>query len=122
MTTAKKAPAKSTSAKKKAASAAVSVPEVEETPPEAPETDVGEPETAPEAPKQAAEAPKVPSLPVNPASKPAGKVHFASSSHARGVKTPSGASFTLSPGAILKMTRTDAEDLAAAGYGSIQGD
>lgn len=53
---------------------------------------------------------------------PPAKVVFVPSQHSSGVQTPSGATFALAPQTALKMTRTDAEDLAAAGFGSIQGD
>lgn len=53
---------------------------------------------------------------------PVGKVVFVPSQHSSDVQTPSGATFSLSPQTSLKMTRTDAEDLAAAGFGTIQGD
>lgn len=52
---------------------------------------------------------------------PVGKAVFVPSGHASGVLTPSGAVFSLSPQVAVKMSRTDAEDLAAAGFGSIQG-
>lgn len=49
------------------------------------------------------------------------KVVFVPNQHSSGVTTPSGATFTLSPQMSVKLTRTDADDLAAAGFGSIQG-
>jgi hypothetical protein len=54
--------------------------------------------------------------------RPEGKVVFVPSQHSTGVMTPSGAVFTFSPQVAVKVSRTDAEDLAAAGLGTIQGD
>lgn len=73
------------------------------------------PEVVDETPEPAAEKPEA------PAPAPAGKVVFVPNQHATGVVTPSGAVFSFTPLTSVKLSRTDAEDLVATGFGSIQG-
>jgi hypothetical protein len=84
--------------------------------------DVGEPELVEIEPKEAAEVPKEPTEEPEPPPSPVGKVNFVPSRSATGVNTPSGASFSLTPLVALRMTCTDAEHLAAAGFGTLQGE
>lgn len=52
---------------------------------------------------------------------PAAKVVFVPNQHASGVMTPSGAVFSFTPQTAVKLSRNDAEDLVATGFGTIQG-
>lgn len=47
---------------------------------------------------------------------------FIPSTHTTGTHTPSGATFSLTPGVGVKLSRSDAEALEAQGLGSTQGD
>ena len=71
-------------------------------------------------PAKKAAAPKV-EAPVEVVEEVRPKVYFVANTHTSGTTTPSGATFSFSPGVSVKVSHLDAVALVAQGVGSIQG-